>query len=118
MSVLQFSVQQPVEINTAVTGSTATDIVDATNNAVMVAWFEVNENAGSTPDLTVAIYDGTNTRYLGDDSGSTWNAKAVTAKQSVKFTQGYLIPTGSKLQVTSSDAAGKFHVHGMRVRAN
>lgn len=118
MSVLQAPVQQLVEINAAVATDTATDIVDATKNAVLVAWFEVNEHAGSTPDLTVAIYDGTNSRYLGDDGGSTWNAKTVTAKQSVKFSKGYVIPTGSKLQVTSSDGSGNFHVHGLKVRSN
>jgi hypothetical protein len=117
-SVFTFPVQSALEINVAVTGNTAKTIVDATNNLVYVSWFEVNENNGSTPNLTVDIYDGTNARYLGGDGGSTWVARAVAAKQSILFDKGYVIPKGSLLRVTSSDAAGRFHVHGVTVRAN
>lgn len=118
-----FAVAAPfglIEVNKAVTGSSATDIVDATstgiNATVMVHRMEINEHAGSTPNLTVDLYDGSNTRYLGDDAGSTWNAKAVTAKQSVRFNGEIIVPLGSKLRVTSSDAAGKFHVHCVLIR--
>ena len=44
-----------------------------------------------------------------------WNAKAVTAKTAYLFTQGLVIPKGSLLRVTSSDASGYFHVHGVYV---
>lgn len=116
MSVFQFAATQALEINVPITASTATTIVDAANSAQLVVWFEVNENNGSTPNLTVDIYDGTNTRYLASDDGATFVARAVAAKSSQKFTQGYVVPKGSALRVTSSDASGRFHVHGMTVR--
>src|SRR6185503_18295124 len=105
--------QRPVGFDPVIlSGNTVTDIVDATNKAVLVTDFEVNETGGNTPNLTVEIYDGTHSYYLGDDNGATWNAKAVTAKQSLKFTRGYPVPKGSKLRVTSSNASGSFTVVG------
>lgn len=98
-----------------VTSSSATDVVDATDEPWYVQWFQVNENAGATPSLTVEIYDGTNSYYLGAE-GSVWRAKALTANQSVTFSEGYLIPQGYKLRVTSSDAAGKIEVSGIKTR--
>lgn len=115
MSVFEFQSNSALPIVVRVTGSTATTVADATNQQVTVPWFEVNEHTGATPNLTVDLYDGTNTTYVGDDAGGTWNAKAMTAKQSVKFTQGIVVPKGSKLRVTSSDAAGKMHVVGVQV---
>ena len=91
------------------------DLADATNNTIFVPWFEVNEINGGTHNLTVDIYDGTNAVYVGSDGGLTWNAKAVTAKTAYLFTQGLVIPKGSLLRVTSSDASGYFHVHGVYV---
>lgn len=116
MSVFQFPSSQALEIVVPVTGNSATTIVDATDNAIFVAWFEVNENNGSTPNLTVDVYDGTNARYLASDDGAVFVARAVAAKSSQQFTRGYVIPKGSKLRVTSSDAAGRFHVMGVQVR--
>lgn len=115
MSVFQVTANKLIEISKRVTANTATTIVDASNETRFVAWFQVNEHNGGTHNLTVDIYDGTNAVYVGDDSGATWNAKAVTAKASYKFTQGYVIPKGSKLRVTSSDASGYFHVHGIEL---
>lgn len=115
MSVFRFDSVSALPIVVRVTSSTVTTIADATNQQVTVPWFEVNQTDGSTPNLTVDLYDGTNTTYVGDDLGSAWNAKAMTAKQSVKFTQGIVVPKGSKLRVTSSDAAGKMHVVGVQV---
>lgn len=114
MSVFQFETNGAQPIKVRVTGNTATTIVNATNNIVVVPWFQVNEINGGTHTLTVDVYDGTNAVYLGDDSGTTWNAKAVTAKTSYRFTQGLVIPIGSLLRVTSSDASGYFHVHGIQ----
>lgn len=116
MSVFNFDATAALEIDVAVTGNSATTIVDATNNAVIVPWFEVNENNGSTPNLTVDVYDGSSATYLGSDDGAVFVARAVAAKSSQKFTQGYVIPKGSVLRVTSSDANGRFHVHGVTVR--
>lgn len=116
MSVFNFDATGALEISKRITGNSATTIVDASNNVVLVPWFQVNEINGGTHNLTVDVYDGSNAVYLADDSGSTWNAKTVTAKTSYKFTQGYVIPKGSVLRVTSSDASGYFHVHGVIVR--
>jgi len=115
MSVFQFGSNGPLPIVKRITASTVTTVLDATNNTLFVPWFQVNEHAGSTPNLTVDVYDGTNAVYLGDDSGATWNAKAATMLNSYRFTQGLVIPKGSLLRVTSNDAAGKFHVHGVYV---
>lgn len=117
MSIFTVSVGELEEINVPITGNSATTVADGTNNTIYVLWFEVNENNGSTPNLTVDIYDGTNARYLGSDDGASFVARAVAAKSSQKFTQGYVIPKGSKLRVTSSDASGRFHVHGVYYRA-
>jgi len=117
MSVFQFQANRAMPINVALSDSTATTIVDATAQQVFVAWFEVNETGGGTQNLTVDVYDGTNARILGDDAGGAWNAKAVTAYASLKFSQGYVIPKGSVLRVTSSDVAGKFTVHGIKAEA-
>ena len=115
MSVFQFDAKGALPFKQRITANTATTVLSATNNVLIVPWFQVNENAGSTAALTVDVYDGTNAVYLGDDSGLTWNAKAVTASNSYRFTQGLVIPKGSVLRVKSGDAAGKFHVHGVYV---
>jgi hypothetical protein len=106
----------PFPIMERITANTAKVIVDATNSAQTVANFEVNENAGGTQNLTVEIYDGTNHHYLSDDTGTTWNARPVLAYKGYKFSGPYPIPLGSKLQITSSDAAGKFNVFGAKLR--
>jgi hypothetical protein len=120
MSVFLFSSVSPLPINVAVTASTATTIVDATSTGedapVTVAWFSVNQTADTALNLTVDVYDGTNARYLGA-MGSTWNAKEVSGKMSVLFDDGYVIPKGSKLRVTSSNGSGLLHVHGVKVRS-
>lgn len=115
MSVFQLIEGSAQGIVNKVANNSATTIIDGTTGTVYVAWFRVSENAGSTPNLTVEIYDGATSFYLGDAGGSTWVAKAVTAKQSVAFTDGYVIPYGSKLRVTSSDASGKFDVTGIKL---
>lgn len=115
MSVFQFNATGILPLRARVTASTVTTILSATSNVLFVPWFQVNEINGGTHNLTVDTYDGTNPVYCGDDSGFTWNAKAVTAKASYRFTQGLVIPIGSSLRITSSDAAGYFHVHGVYV---
>ncbi len=111
---MHIEAKSPQPILKKITANTATDIVDATLNSKWVPWFEVNENAGATPNLTVSITDGTTTYYPAADGTQTaFNVKAVTAAQSLKFTAGYVIPKSFKLKVTSSDAAGKFDVLGV-----
>ncbi len=117
MTLFQSQIGAIEEIATKVTSSTVAVIVDGTSpdtQAWLVPWMQVNENAGSTPNLTVELYDGTSSYYLGS-GGSSWVAKAVTAKQSVEFTN-VVVPSGWKLRVTSSDAAGKFDVVGTKTR--
>lgn len=112
-SIMQVPTQKPLPILKKITANTATTIVDATNNVKWVPWFEVNENAGSTPNLTVSITDGTTTYYPAADGTTAYNAKAVTAAQSLNWTKGYVIPKSFSLKVTSNDAAGKFDVIGV-----
>ena len=116
MSVFQFVANGALPIQKKVAASTPIVIVDATDNIIIVPWFEVNDNAGGTQTLTVDIHDGTNTYYPGSDGATAtiWRVKAVTANQSVKFTQGYVIQKGSQLRVTSGDALGKFDVIGVK----
>lgn len=117
MSVFLFNDGRATNLAKKITGNTVVDLVDGTTGQVNVPWFRVSENNGSTPNLTVELYDVANTTsyYLGDATGATWVAKAVTAKQSVAFTDGYVVPLGWKLRITSSDAAGKFDVTGMKI---
>lgn len=104
---------RPLPINVVITGAATTDIVDATNQAITVAGFEVNETSGGTGNLTVEIYDGTNHVYLGDDAGTAWNAQGTTAHKSYKFSGVYPIPKGSKLRVVN--ATGNFAVVGAQL---
>ena len=114
MSVFNFQGGAADPIIKKITANTVTDIVDATLGAVRVPWFAVGENNGGTPNLTVEIYDGTTSFYLTAAS-LLWNARAMTAKQGVLFDAGYVIPLGSKLRVTSSDASGRMDVTGVTI---
>ena len=100
-------------IVTKLTGSTATTIVDGTLEGKIIHKLQFNENFGSTPNLSVDIYNiaTTTAHYLGV-AGAVWRAKAVTAGQSVEFTD-IVAPLGYLLRATSSDAAGKFDVVGV-----
>lgn len=106
---------RPLPINVAIAAGATTVIVDATDKAVTVPSFEVNDNGGIAANLTVEILDAAgNHYYLGDDSGTTtWNAQAVTARKSYKFSLVYPIPKGSKLRVINS--AGTFSVIGTQL---
>lgn len=108
MTAISFIGSGAVETLVKLTSSSATTIIDAAEKAVAVASLHVNENNGSTPNLTVSMTDGTTTYYLGAEA-KTWVALAVTAKQSVAFSP-FVVPKGFALKVTSSDAAGKFDV--------
>jgi len=114
MSLFQNDVGMAEEIAVKVTGNTATTIVDGTDNAWLVPWVQVNENAGGTQTLTFDLYDGTTSYCLGA-TNATWKAKAVTAALSLTF-YDIVVPKGWLLRVTSGDAAGKFDVVGVKVR--
>lgn len=115
MTVFQAQIGGLEEITVKVSNSTVTTIVDGTDEAWYVPWLQINENAGATPSLTLELYDGTTSYYLGS-GGFTWKAKALTAAQSVTFSEGIVVPIGWKLRATSSDAAGKFEAVGVKVR--
>ena len=100
------------EIATVISGNTATVVVSASSQAQYVPRLNVNETAGATPNLTVELYSGTTSYYLGS-GGSTWTAKAVTAKQSVSFTD-IVVPKGWSIRVTSSSVTGGFTCEGIK----
>ncbi len=105
---------EPIAVR--LTGSTVTDIVDATTDAWDIPWAAFGEHAGTTPNLTVELYDVANTTsyYLSAD-GYCWNAKALTAKQAIAW-DDLTVPLGWKLRATSSHASGNIHVSGTKVR--
>jgi hypothetical protein len=82
------------------TGNTATAIFTA-DSATFIRSIQVCENAGSTPNLTIDIFDGT-TAYLKR------RALAVTAGTEILYTNEFMLPQGWSIRLTSSDAAGKF----------
>lgn len=112
MSVMLQSLAGLQEIAEKVTSNAVTTVVDASAQALYVPWMQVSETNGGTQNLTVELYDGTTSYYLGS-GGSTWKAKAVTAKQSLSFSD-IVVPRGWKIRVTSSDASGYFDVVGVR----
>lgn len=91
-------------IDKKITGSSATVIFTATKRTIITS-IVITENFGSTPNLTVDRYDTPNTTiyYLR-------NAQAVTAKQTIVFSEEMVLKPGWSIRVTSSDAAGKFDV--------
>lgn len=91
-------------ISQIITGTGPTVLNLGTANAPggrNVALFRVSEILGGTPNLTVEIFDATNSYYLGS-SGVTYKAKALTAFQSILFDDGYTLPTGWSIRITCS----------------
>lgn len=101
-------------ITKKVTTNSVTTVIDATKGQVNLVELLVVENAGSTPNLTVDLWDGTNSYLLPDTSKVVWSVKAVTANQVIEF-GSRVIEKGYVLRVTSSDAAGKFNIIGTKV---
>ena len=112
MTVMMQGLAGLQEIAEKVTSNAVTTVVDAASSALYVPWLQVSETNGGTPNLSVELYDGTTSYYLGASS-STWKAKAVTAKQSVTF-YDLVVPRGWQVRVTSSDVAGNFDAVGVR----
>lgn len=102
------------EISVRLAGSSATAIA---TGPLFVPWFAVGENNGGTPNLTVVLTDGTTTVYLIGE-GAAWNAKAMTAKQGILFDDGYVVPAGWSIKVTSSDASGHMDITGVKFPAS
>jgi len=115
VSVFTFDSRGAEPILRRITDNVATVIVDATD-ARYVAWFDVTENSGGTPSITVEILHATIPHYLGT-GGTSWRAKAMSANQSVRFDQGYALPPGSQLRVTSNNGSGLVDVTGVSVSA-
>lgn len=85
-----------------ITGNTATVIFTA-EGATYVRSIQVCENAGSTPNLTIDVYDTVNAvAYLKR------RATAVVAGAEILYTNEFMLPQGWSIRLTSSDAAGKF----------
>lgn len=98
--------------------TTPTVIVPASTvpiGQIQVSYIRCNEIAGSTPNLTVELFDVANavSYYLGS-GGFTWRAKALTALQSVLFDDGIVVPPNWQLRVTCS-AGNQVHVVGVYV---
>lgn len=95
-------------------------VVDTTDpnkgGQIQIASFEVNENSGGTPSLTVDIYNPTDMSltYLSS-GGVTYKAKPLTALQGVLFDRGYVIPNGCQLRVTSNSSSGLLDVVGVKL---
>jgi len=104
VSVISFLGTGAVETMVKLTTTGATDILVASDKAIAVAAIQVNETAAQTPNLTMAVTDGTTTYYLGA-GGKTWNANAMTAKQSVEFSP-FVLSRGYTLKATSSGVGG------------
>lgn len=102
------------QIAVRLTGNSVTDIVDASGEAWYVPWVVFGEHAGTTPNLTLELYDGSVTYYLSAD-GYCWNAKALTAKQAIAL-DDLVVPKGWKLRATSNNASGNVHATGTKVR--
>lgn len=116
MTLYQFPLNAVEEIAVRITNGTPAIIVDGTDGAWDVPWFQVNENNGSTPTVTVDYYDGTTARYFGA-AGVVYRAKALTAGQSVLFDNGIFVPKGTQIRVTVTvDAAGHVDVIGVKKR--
>ena len=92
-----------------ITGSSATTIFTA-QGSTNIKSIVVCENAGSTPNLTIEVYDVANTTsyYPGATNGTAWKAKAVTAGQAVTVNEAFTLPALWAIRITSSDVAGKF----------
>jgi hypothetical protein len=118
MTVFQVPIGGLEEFATVLTNSTVTTIVDgddAIDGVWYVAWVQANENANGTPSLTMDLYDGT-TAYLLGTGGVVYNVKALTAGQSVTFSEGYVVPKGWKLRAKSNNAGGQITIVGTRAR--
>lgn len=101
-------------ITKKVTTNSVTTVIDATKGQVNLVELLVIENAGSTPNLTVDLWDGTSSYLLPDTSKVVWSVKAVSANQVIEF-GSRVIEKGYVLRVISSDAAGKFNIIGTKV---
>lgn len=104
-------------IRSKITTTTPTDVAGSATRQTPVVWFQCNEVAGGTPNLTMEIYNAatTTSTYLGT-GGFTWIAKAMTAKQSVLFSEGVMLEPNEFLRITIS--SGSVDVVGLALLSN
>lgn len=92
---------------TKLTGSTATEVypkaADTTKSAALISSIVCCMNGAVTPNLTIAIDDGTNTYNLR-------RALAMIAGTAVVWDEPFLLPQNWSIKVTSSDASGQVDV--------
>jgi hypothetical protein len=81
---------------TKLTTTNATDVLAPTSRTTVLSII-CTEIAGSTPTLTLALYDATTTYYLR-------NALAMTAKQTFIFNEPLVLNANWKLQATAGTA--------------
>lgn len=91
----------PKRVNLTTTSAT-TLLENAQSSSLLVSIIAV-EIAGSTPTLTLDIYDGTNTYYIQ-------NAVAMTAKQRLQIDVLMPLKVGDQLRATAS-AANQIDIH-------
>lgn len=87
----------PIKQNISTTG--VTQITTGGLKTVTIPFFRVSEYGGNTPALTVEIYNGTTSYYLGSNA-FTWKAKPLTALQSLLFDDGYDLDLNDQLRIT------------------
>lgn len=85
------------------TTTSATTLYDPEKSGALILSIIAVEIAGSTPTLTLDIYDGTTTYYLQ-------NAVAMTAKQRLILDLLVPLKVGEKLRATAS-AADQIDIH-------
>lgn len=113
MSVFQLVGGAGTPIALKITSTSPTVIAEATtgNSRVAVPWFSCTEIAGATPNLTIDI--------LKPDATVVYlrNAKAMTAKETVIFSEGILLLPGWQLRITGG-AANQIDVAGISLIDN
>lgn len=95
------------KIRQKLTTTAATVVAGSADYQTAVVWFQCTEITGGTPNLTIEIYDAnTLTSYY------LRNAKAMTAKEEVRVTEGLALQPNEFLRITSS-AANQVDVVGI-----
>lgn len=94
---------------TKITGTAITTVV-AAGSCQAAVYISCCEIGGNTPNLTVAIYDGTTRYYLQF-------TKPMTARTTVVLKEGYPLNAGDSIEVTSSVANSVDVIVGVQEKA-
>lgn len=100
------------KIRQKLTTTSPTVVAGSADYQTAVVWFQCTEIAGSTPNLTIEVYDAdtTTSYYLR-------NAKAMTAKEEVRVIEGLALQPNEFLRITAS-AANQVDVVGIALLGN